>query len=579
MPSQIAANSFSDTSFFQRIKNQRKLGYYITGILALVFLVWLIIVPLVFVLSRSFVDNDTGAITGTNWANNFSGDNQVAVLNSLVLATLVTLLSSALALPLSYFLSKTRLRKAWWLGILMMIPFMIPPYINSMGWMYFMLPNSSILWNLSDFFHPLCNSFYSLWGMVWIMSMHTFPFLTTMLNSALDSFPSNLEDAVKVYSPNRFKTFFHVYVPILLPNYLIGAFLVFVKALSEYGTPATFGTRINYPVFTTLITDYMQVAPINFPMASSLASLLILICLVIWVLETWVVRKNSFALMPSAQPKINTSTASFVIGIIFCVLLFFFSTFIPLFSLIITSFKVKTGHPLSEEGNFTLENYEIAFNENEGFGTGWQALGNTFFISILSALIVLLFGLLFGIYCRRYRNRLFGKGVELIATLPQMLPNIVTAIGLIFLYNAIYKAIPIYRTPGMLIVGYTVILLPGMFSYVKNSLTQMPESLLEAGELFSRNKFMTDVRIVLPQAIKGSVYGFIMTMIVAFRELVTAKLLQPPSFYTLSLYIDFQFEQGNPKAAVCLAVVSVGITLLILLPLEFLTKGRKKKGA
>ena len=456
----------------------------------------------------------------------------------------------------------------------MMIPFMIPPYINSLAWMLFMQRNG-VLWRLVPGLRPLCEHFYSFFGMVWIMSMHTFPFLTTMLNTAFDSFPNNLEDALKVYSHSKWKSFLHVYVPILLPNYLIGAFLVFVKAMSEYGTPATFGLQINYTVFTTLITNYMQVSPINFSLASSLASLMIVVCMLIWMLETYIVRKKSYALMPGQKVKINTSKASLIGGIVFCSLLHIFSAFIPLSTLLITSFKKISYRPIWQEGNLTGVNYVKAFVEDQGFGTGFQALGNTFLISFISSLIVLVFGFAFGIYCRRYRSKSLGKGVEFLATLPQMLPNIVTGIGLIFLYNAIYKAIPVYRTPAMMVIGYSIILLPGMFSYIKNSLTQLPASLLEAGEIFGKNKLRTDIFVVLPAAFKGSMYGFLMTMIVAFRELITAKLLQAPSFYTLSLYIDFQFEQGDRMAAMALSVVSVGITLLILLPLQFVMKGRK----
>jgi len=536
----------------------------------------MILIPLFFVFRESFFSNDTGRLTNENWIQAFQGENLKAIGNSLLLALLVTLLSSLLALPLSYFLSRTRLRKAWWLGILMMVPFMVPPYINSLAWMLFMQRNG-VVWRLLPALRPLCDRFYSLFGMVWIMSMHTFPFLTTLLISAMDTFPNSLEEASRLYSRSRLKSFFRIDLPILLPNYLIGAFLVFVKAMSEYGTPATFGLQINYTVFTTLITDKMQVSPINFHLASSLASVMVMVCLVVWALETYVVRKRSYPLIPNAEPNRNSSRAVFVLGLLFCLLLHLFSATIPLLTLLLTSFKKVSYYNLSEPGNFTGSNYVVAFTEDQGFGTGLEALKNTVVISLLSALLVFLLGMLLGTFARRYRTKTLGKAVDLLSTLPQMLPNIVTGIGLIFLYNGISKAVPLYRTPAMLVIGYSVILLPGMFSYVKSALTQMPESLLEAGEVFSRSKAKTDFFVIFPMALKGSLYGFVMTLIVAFRELVTAKLLQPPHLYTLSLYIDFQFNQGNQMPAIALSIVSVAITLAVLLPLEFAVKGRKRK--
>lgn len=559
------------------ITNKRNLGYLIIGSLFIVLLVWLVIFPLGTVLSKSFQDHSTNEFTFTNWSNTFVDTNLLAISNSLALASAVTVVSTILAFPVAFLLSKTKLKRFWWLSIIMMIPFMIPPYINSLGWMSFMQRNG-ILWKLSESFHPLSEMFYSFFGMVWIMSMHTFPFLTTILITAFNKLPSNIEDANLIYSSSKIKKIFKVYFPILLPNFLIGAFLVFVKALSEYGTPATFGAQINYTVFTTLITNYMQVSPINFEQAATMASILVSICMILWLIQTKIVDKKSYALQSDGKSKISNSNALAIVGVIGQFVLSFFSTIIPLGSIIISSLKKVSSRSIFYEGNFTFDNYNIALNQNDGFGTGITALGNTFYISFISSLIVLLLGIVIGIYIRRNRKRVLSKGVELLTTLPQMIPNIVTGIGIIMFYNAIYQVLPIYRTSLMLIIGYTITLLPQSYSYIKSSLTQMPDSLFEAGEIFSKNKIITDLRIVLPNAIHGAIYGFIMTLVVSFRELIVAKLLQPPSYYTVSLYIDAQYSQGNRQAAMALTVISVVIILAILLPLEFYNHKRTKKG-
>ncbi|HBM99892.1 MAG TPA: ABC transporter permease, partial [Firmicutes bacterium] len=231
------------TQFLSFIKNRQKLGYLTKGILICVFLIFFIVCPIVFVFSQSLM-NENGAFTFQNYVNAFSNeDTGKAIWDSLLLAISVTGLSTLIAVPEAYLLAKTRLRKLWWLDLILIIPFMVPPYINSMGWMLFMQRNG-ILWRNLPFLRPLASSFYSFFGMVWIMSMHTSPFLMTMLKSAFLSFPKSLDDANDVYQKSRIKRFFKVYMPILLPNFFIGAFLVFVKALSEYGTPATFGPAI-----------------------------------------------------------------------------------------------------------------------------------------------------------------------------------------------------------------------------------------------------------------------------------------------------------------------------------------------
>ena len=44
-----------------------------------------------------------------------------------------------------------------------------------------------------------------------------------------------------------------IFLPLLSGSYAIGALLVFVKTLSEYGTPSTLGRRIGFEVFTTCL--------------------------------------------------------------------------------------------------------------------------------------------------------------------------------------------------------------------------------------------------------------------------------------------------------------------------------------
>ena len=556
------------------VANRRKLTTVTIFLVAVVLLLWFVVMPLVIVFSRSF-QGVGGNFSLESWKALAGAEEWDAIKNSLLLGLSVTLLSTALALPTAFLLAKTPLRKLWWIDLVLMIPFMVAPYINSMGWIFFIQRNG-VLQNLCPSLSSVGEAFDSFFGMVWVMSLHTYPFLLTMLKSAFLQFPKSLEDASDIYTGSTFRKITRVYCPILLPNYAIGAFLVFVKALSEYGTPSTFGPRIGVTVFTTIITNRMQVAPIDFSTAASLASLLVLICMVLWVLQMVITAKKSYALSQGESTKISHSKALLSVGVLFLLLLFFFSTFIPIGTIIMTALKKTLGRPLDSE-NFTWDNFHTALSFDGQFGGGLTSVVNTLKVALISGFIILVLGLALGIFIRRNRKKNTGKTIEFLATLPQLIPNIVTGIGLIMLYSLVYNVFPIYRTWWMLVLAYTIIFLPSMLSYVKNSLQQMPDSLIEAGDIFARNRWIVDLRVILPQALKGAFYGFAMALIVALRELVTAKLLQPSGFYTVSLYINFQFEQGNRQVAMSLAVISVLVTLVILLPLEFFAM-RPKKG-
>ena len=67
--------------------------------------------------------------------------------------------------------------------------------------------------------------------------------------------------------------------------------------------------------------------------------------------------------------------------------------------------------------------------------------------------------------------------------LPNMVPGIVMVVGLILFWNSPYMALSIYNTPVMVIVTY-VVLFYLTVQYVKSSLGQIDDSLMQAGSIF-----------------------------------------------------------------------------------------------
>lgn len=551
--------------FFINMSNN-KLGYYLPFILAFLLLAWLIIVPLLMMFSYSFLDfNSNFSLEG--WKAISSKQNLLAIKNSLLLGLYVTFLSTLFAIPGALILAKTRLRKYYFIDLILMIPFMVPPYINSQGWIFFM-QRGGILRSISESFTPFANSFFSFYGMGWVMAMHTFPFILTILKNAFLSIPPSLDEAIDVYSSSKISRFTKVYLPILLPNLVIAMVLVFIKTLAEYGTPATFGPLINLYTFTVIICNYMQVYPISFSSASSMSTILILICMLLWMFQTYITSYHSYKLDKESGSKIIFKRVGTILGVIYLIILFIISAIIPISSILITSLLKTYGYPITFD-NMTFDNYIFAFSDNSGFTNGFNAIFNTFYIAIVSSLLSLVLGLIFAIYSYKRRTNYQGKSIEFLSLLPEMIPNVVTGIGLIMLYSTIRRYLPIYRTNFMLILAYTIIFLPNMVSYIKSGLTSFDSSLIEAGRIFAPSNIKINTRIIIPNILKSTFYGFCMTFIVSCRELVTAKLLSKSGFYVISTYISFQFEQGNSQAGMAMAIFSVLLTIILILPLEY----------
>ena len=186
--------------------------------------------------------------------------------------------------PLAYLFSRTKFARYRVFDILFMIPFMTPPYIASMGWILFM-QKKGLLQQLIPATAGCEKIFFTLGGLVLVMSLHVFPFMLTMLKNAMLNIPSSLEEAGAVFGAGFGARMRKIFLPLLSGNYAIGALLVFVKTLSEYGTPSTLGKRIGFEVFTTEIHRHATVAPIDFGSSATLSSVLVGICLCMWMLK------------------------------------------------------------------------------------------------------------------------------------------------------------------------------------------------------------------------------------------------------------------------------------------------------
>ena len=244
----------------------------------------------------------------------------------------------------------------------------------------------------------------------------------------------------------------------------------------------------------------------------------------------------------------------------------------PYFSVISTSLIKLRGYGFAK-GNFTFQHYIDLFTENT---KGIHALCNSLLLAVSSATICAVLGTVTVLAVHSSRSKL-RKTVEVMSLLPEMLPGIVLVIGIMLFWNQIYHVLPLYNTLGIMVLAYVVLFLPYTVQYVTSSLTQVSDSLMAAGRVFGGSPFYIFRRITLPLIRKGVAAGWMMTFIIAFRELVTASLIAPPNTLVVSTYIVREFEQGSVSVGMAMAVLCVLFTTTALL---LLNRGiDRKKGA
>ncbi|MDO7907512.1 iron ABC transporter permease [Paenibacillus sp. JX-17] len=541
-------------------------------VLALLVLVLLIVVPLAEIFIQS-VYRDGQLQWSAPFRTIADSDMLSVLLASIWLGVCVIAGTTVLALPLAWVMVNTRLGRWRWLEIVFLIPFMTPPYIGSMGWILFMQKNG-YLEQLAPGLAGLGNAFFSFGGMVAIMSLHLYPFLYLLLRGALERIGGNMEEAAAVMGAPFAYRFRRIVIPLLLSAFGMGAMLVFVKTIAEFGTPVTFGKRIGYEVMTSEIHKYISSWPIDFGKATSLSSVLLTACLLVWYGQSILNRRHTYGLVGGKgvrRARLRSSSWLQWSAGIFVLLLLVVSIGIPYFSIIAASTMKLRGVGLAWN-NFTLDFYKelLAWDS-----PSMEALMNSLWLSLAASTIAVLLGTWFAVVIQRSRTRL-QRTADLFSLLPNTVPGIVLVVGLILLWNSPWMPIPLYNTYGMVILTYIVLFVPYTVQYVKSAFSQIDPSLFQAGQVFGGKPAYIGRKVLLPLIIPGMLAGWMMTFTIASRELVGSLLILPPSVQTSATYIYAQFEQGQVSLGMAMAVVSVGLTTLLLMLLEFMGPGRRR---
>lgn len=541
--------------------------YRVNQVIAVIVLFLLIILPLCLILFKGFVSGEDG--TFGEHIQQLGQPYHLKILwNSVILGISVVILCTIIALPLSYIMTKTSLSKHQWLDLVIMIPFMTPPYIGSMGWMLTMQRNG-LLEQLSPIFSRVTPYFFSFFGMVLIMSCHLTPFLYIILKNALMTIHQSQEEVAEIYGGTFFYRFRKIIAPLFASGYSMGALLIFVKTIGEFGTPVTMGNRIGFQVLTSEIHHSASIWPIDFQRAALLSTLLLAVSMTLWAFQQWFQSRNHLSSNAGKGHKVKVHSRSKwnILCYVFIICEIIVTIVLPYASIFMNAFmkQLSSGFHLS---NFTLQNFVNVLSGNGGI-----ALFNSIMLATISATLASLIGLWVVLITRR-RNPL-GRVIDFSSLLPNTVSGIIVVIGLILFWNNKHNPLPVYNTIGILVVAYTVLYIPYAVQNIRTVDQRLSKNLIEAAQISGSKGWTLFKTITFPLLRPGIISGWILIFCISMRELVASLMLRPPNTDTSSTFIYRQFEQGDSAQGMAMAIMSIGITSIILFILE--TYQRKKK--
>lgn len=532
-------------------------------LLTVALLVVLVALPLLFILLQALFP----ALAQGSFAGAFSpiptllADPQLPALLGGTLKTglAVALLSALVGIPLGTLRGLFNLPLARLWDLLLLIPFLTPPYIAALSWMLALQHNGYLAQLIGVDLNDLL---FSQSGIALVMTLNIFPVVYFAVSRSLLASGQQLAIVARVHGASARRAFWHVTLPMMLPALAAGVLLAFTLAIEEYGVPAALGSRAGVVMLTVGIEERLADWPIDLPGSSLLSLLLMLVALAAFALQKKLVGSKEVTSI-TGKPAQNSGVP--LGGWCWPVLALFslvalLVVVVPMSSMLLTALLSTLSGGMQRD-NLTLRHFSALFAQH---GDALAALSTSFGLALGAALITGLLGFLAAwlVVVRRIRG---AAVIDALSLLPAALPGVVVGVGLILLWNQPFWPVTPYNSWAILLISYCCLLLPWPVRYVGSALKQLGGNLEPAARVHGASSLQALRHIVLPLVFPSLLAAMLMVFAIASRELVTSLLLAPAGMQTVSIFIWRQFEQGSVGQGMAMASIAIFSGLLLML--------------
>lgn len=249
-------------------------------------MVLLIAIPLIYVAVMSLCSIDefynvTLDFTTDNYMQLFNADYLKIYMQSLVIATVTTILCILIGYPFSYVIARTKSKKKKILYMMVIIPFWTNSLIRIYGWRTFLGTSgwlNSLLMSLHIVDKPvelLYKTGTTILGMVYCL----IPFMILPLYTAIEKLDTSLLEASSDLGAKPAETFFEVILPLTSSGIFSGSLMVFIPCLGYFFVSDILGGG-NTDMIGNLIERQFQSGN-NWPLGAALSIILILVTLIL----------------------------------------------------------------------------------------------------------------------------------------------------------------------------------------------------------------------------------------------------------------------------------------------------------
>jgi iron(III) transport system permease protein len=412
-------------------------------------------------------------------------NHRAAMVNSLVLGTLVGIFGTAVGFLFAFTATRCNLSQRWvrLLDAATLLPLISPPFTTSIAFIFSFGPRGLITYELLGI---RGTNVYGLPSTLAAEVLTYFPIAYLALRPVIAAIGGNIEEMAFSLGSSRWRVFRTVTLPLAVPGLANAFLLLFAASLADFATPLILaGSR--FPVLPT--EAYLQITGLFDLKGGAVLSFLLLVpaAIVFLAQRYWVGRGHFVTVTGKSGPQSALDSVSpGTRGVLVCFCSIVALSIVYLYALL---FYASVVVAFGANHALTLKHYLVIFTE------GRKAIADTLIIAFIGMPLGGLFGVLVGYLVARgeFRGR---QAMEIVSMANYALPGTIVGIAYLIAFNDP----PIALTGGALIIVacYVFRYSPTGTRTTIALLKQIDRGIEEASRSLGAGSFTTFRRVTLP---------------------------------------------------------------------------------
>ena len=538
--------------------------WFFTKAIVIAALCLFIVYPFYTILTKSVFSSKVEGLTLYNFERFFTKPYYYrSLLRSMVVCSMTMVFSAIIGVFIAYIMTRYNVPGKNVLHVLIIMSLMSPPFIGAYSWIV-LLGRNGLLARVMGAIGMTAPTIYGRNGIIFVFTLHLFPYVYLYTSGAMNSIDSSLEEAAENLGMNKLRRIMTITIPVVMPSILAGCIMVFMTSLADFGTPMLLGE--GYTVLPVLVyNEYMSESAVDPYMASALSVIIVACSLVMLGIQKLVVDKKNYTMSTLRPPQVTQlhGWRRFLIAAPIYIVLFL--ALLPQIVVICQSFVERSFSGMVQGIN--LNNYRTILSR----------LGSNIFNTYAFSLIAIVFIIVIGILVSYILVRKKGKVASIIDTLimfPYVIPGSVLGIGLIVAFNR--EPLVLVGTAAIMIISYIVRKLPYTVRSGSAFLYQMDPSIEEASINLGVSPMKTFFTVTTRMMLPGVMSGAVLSWITCINELSSSIMLYSGKTSTIAVAIYQEVTRMSDGTAGALATILTVTTIISLLVVFRATKGKVK---